>query len=233
MTLIDFCHQFQFEHYVDSDNLWVEAPGISFETGLSLQSLAREHLIQTNQNVYMACSHRPNVVTWGRGDRQNQAFQNISQTQVGVEEYHIKRGGGATLHHDQQWIFYPIVKLNATDWTLTHHLSWLIKIITKTLKTQSIVSYGLRNPLGVWVDQKKIASIGVGVDRFITQHGLAFNLDNSNVLPILSQLNPCGLSARSYTCLSSILGKKIYFKEFHSLVLNVINEIKLEEDELI
>ena len=157
----------------------------------------------------MVCSH-PLVFTMGRGDRQNTSLGLISKLDK-VEVVHINRGGGLTFHAPNQIIFYPVMKLNST-YGLNEHLCMLAKTFQETLKPNINLEYK-RNPLGLWYQDQKLASIGIELKRFVTRHGLAFNL---NRIPIeqnlLGELNPCGLKATTYTSLED-LGIKLDWQQ--------------------
>ena len=168
----------------------------------------------------MVCSH-PLVFTMGRGDRQN--------TNLGLEsKYHniqvipINRGGGLTFHAPNQIIFYPVMKLNST-YGLNDHLCTLAKTFQHSLESNLSLEYK-KNPLGLWYQNQKLASIGIELKRFVTRHGLAFNL---NKIPIdqalLGELNPCGLSANTYTSLED-LGIKL---DWHQTAQKLVEQFQV------
>ncbi|PIP89557.1 MAG: lipoyl(octanoyl) transferase [Bdellovibrionales bacterium CG12_big_fil_rev_8_21_14_0_65_38_15] len=157
----------------------------------------------------MVCSH-PLVFTMGRGDRQNTNL-GLESNFENVKVIPINRGGGLTFHAPNQIIFYPVMKLTST-YGLNEHLCMLAKTFQETLKPNINLNYK-RNPLGLWYQEQKLASIGIELKRFVTRHGLAFNL---NRIPIdhslLGELNPCGLSATTYTSLED-LGIKLDWQQ--------------------
>ncbi len=143
----------------------------------------------------MICSH-PNVLTMGRGDRQNNQLGFHSDT-TAFEVIKVNRGGSLTFHGENQVILYPVMKLTSS-YGLNDHLCLLAKTFQNVFKDKIELDYK-RNPLGLWHQDKKLASIGIELKRFVTRHGIAFNLHQ---IPIdLSLLNPCGLSANTYSSL--------------------------------
>lgn len=149
----------------------------------------------------MVCSH-PLVFTMGRGDRQNTSLELESNVEK-VQVVPINRGGGLTFHAPNQIIFYPVMKLTST-YGLNEHLCLLAKTFQNTLQSDLSLEYK-RNPLGLWYQNQKLASIGIELKRFVTRHGIAFNLTKIPIdQNLLGELNPCGLSANTYTSLEDL-----------------------------
>ena len=162
----------------------------------------------SSKKFIILCNH-PLLATMGRGDRQNQMLGLTSTLpeNKNIPLHFIKRGGGLTIHGPHQLIVYPILKLSP-DFGLNAYLEWL-----QTLVRSWVIKLGgpeleyRRNPLGLWFQEKKVASIGVGVERFVTNHGLALNVEEiPSEVANLSELNPCGLASETYTSLET-LGK--------------------------
>lgn len=201
-----------------------EIPGIlllkkfdwDYNNCLMFQNHAREFVHDHRDlKVFIFCNHPP-VYTNGRGNQRD--MQNVLQSNLENLDYplhQIFRGGGLTFHHDQQFIFYPIVALHSTEYTLNDHLCFFFKSFGATLKEcYSLDSQGKKNPLGIWLGQRKIASIGVGLKRYVTFHGLAFNLNHHAIMDTLDQLNPCGLSGKTYITLEECIQTKTSPEEF-------------------
>jgi lipoyl(octanoyl) transferase len=105
----------------------------------------------------------------------------------------VHRGGQATFHGPGQLIGYPIIDLSRRVRDLHRYLRALEEVLIRTLAVFEIT--GGRNPglTGVWVGEEKIASIGVGVRRWITLHGFALNVVGGEALEPFSAITPCGL----------------------------------------
>jgi len=147
----------------------------------------------------LICSH-PKVLTMGRGDRQKQEHGLTSNFHE-HEVVNINRGGGLTFHAPNQVILYPVIKLNSR-FGLNDHLCMMAKAFQHYLAPRLELSYR-RNPLGLWLNQKKAASIGVELRRFVTAHGLACNLQKIPFeTDFFHALNPCGLHSDVYTSLA-------------------------------
>lgn len=174
---------------------------LSYTEYLDWLDQASRKTFEDGQSRVMICSH-PNVFTMGRGDRQNKDLGLKSDTES-VEVIKVNRGGGLTFHGENQVILYPVMKLTK-DYTLDDHLCLLAKTFQNVFKNELELEYK-RNPLGLWHQGKKLASIGIELKRFVTRHGIAFNLHHIPIeLNVLEKLNPCGLSASTYTSLQDI-----------------------------
>ena len=125
-------------------------------------------------------------------------------------------------------VVYPILDLSKRGNDIYKYLRYLEKSIVKVLADIDVDAKGDPDSTGVWCGPKKIASIGVAVKRWITYHGLAFNLFSDPVA--FSGINPCGMDQSTMTSLEDLLGFEIdrdYFEgrlEFYLLsFLNVEN----------
>ena len=178
------------------------APELPYHEFLVLQrNLTAKVRIAPRERHFLFCSH-PVVVTEGRGDRQNGQLGLRSRPPTGVEVVAVNRGGGLTLHYPGQLIIYPVVRLTAS-FGFNDYLLWLQRLAIRIVGQRfGIVLEPKRNPLGLWKNGKKYASIGIGIDRFITNHGLALNVEAP---PIdITSLAPCGLGADRYSYLQAI-----------------------------
>jgi lipoyl(octanoyl) transferase len=104
----------------------------------------------------------------------------------------INRGGQATYHGPGQLIGYPILDLQKCGQDLHRYLRWLEQLLIDLLAAHNIPATRREALTGVWVADRKIASIGVGVRHWITMHGFALNVGGD--LSAFAQIIPCGLS---------------------------------------
>ncbi len=104
-------------------------------------------------------------------------------------------------------------------------MCWLLKLVRNHLENEyQIKALATQKIMGVWYQKMKIASIGVGVNRFITEHGLAFNLNSDPIMSAeLKKINPCGLNSNIYTFLNEVLDKPLIdLEEFHQSIIKSI-----------
>lgn len=182
-----------------------------------LQLLSKIH--ESNKRGFLVfCTHPP-VVTLGRKTEPGDVFDWQGET---VE---IARGGRATYHGPSQLVVYPIANLNIPGPQRPLHdvqkfLRLFENCIVETLQKIGIQSQGKSlsgtEATGVWVQGRKIASLGLGVKNWISYHGAAINLDHDPTA--FKGLNPCGFSSEIMTSVEKELGKKISRKEFSALL---------------
>jgi lipoyl(octanoyl) transferase len=106
----------------------------------------------------------------------------------------IHRGGQATYHGPGQLIGYPILDLTRRVRDLHRYLRALEEVLIRALAVYGIPGQRREGLTGVWVGEQKIASIGVGVRRWITLHGFALNVSGGEALTPFGAITPCGLS---------------------------------------
>jgi lipoyl(octanoyl) transferase len=184
------------------------------------------------------------VVTLGRGTRPGDVFNWSGET---IE---VNRGGRATYHGPSQIIFYPMISLDPRREQkvslriprkdLHHYLRWLEDSLIATLQHFAISGEGRSRQMqvgetqsqeatGVWVQNKKLASIGIAVKKWITSHGVALNVSSD---PLAFQgLNPCGFLSSQMTCMDDVLGRRVSRDEISSLWLQRFFELGYDSPE--
>jgi len=118
--------------------------------------------------------------------------------------FSINRGGQATYHGPGQLIGYPIVDLRRCGQDLHKYLRWLERLLIELLSEYGIAATQRGWLTGVWVEDRKIASIGVGVRHWITMHGFALNVCGD--LSPFSHIVPCGINNVAMTSMEMETG---------------------------
>jgi lipoyl(octanoyl) transferase len=116
----------------------------------------------------------------------------------------INRGGQATYHGPGQLMGYPIIDLRRCGQDLHRYLRWLEDLLVETLGELGIAARTRSGLTGVWVEERKIASIGVGVRHWITMHGFALNVCGD--LAPFNQIVPCGIANVAMTSIEQETG---------------------------
>jgi lipoyl(octanoyl) transferase len=116
----------------------------------------------------------------------------------------INRGGQATYHGPGQLIGYPIIDLHRCGQDLHKYLRWLEQLLIDLLAEYGIDASRRASLTGVWADDRKIASIGVGVRHWITMHGFALNVCGD--LSPFDHIVPCGISNVAMTSMEKETG---------------------------
>ena len=134
----------------------------------------------------------PAVITLGARKTANRLLVDVEElARRGIEVVEIRRGGGATAHNPGQLVFYPIVHLQELWLGVNEYVRTLEAIGVELLVGLGVESARRKGLPGLWVDERKIASIGVRVSRLVTCHGMAINIQND--LSIFNFMVPCGL----------------------------------------
>ncbi len=165
---------------------------------------------ELRRETLIFCTH-PAVVTLGRGAKSGDVFG----WQGDVME--VTRGGRATYHGPSQVVVYPIIDLNSRQRDLHRYMRFLEDSVIEVLQSFGIAAEanalqtedGARDAVpatGVWINSKKVASIGIAVRRWISFHGLALNIEND---PAAFQgIKPCGFAPGSVISMEELLGEK-------------------------
>ena len=163
---------------------------MAFEEALALQ----EQLVAVRRNNHslgdelLLLEHDP-VYTIGRTPDQTSLR---GAAHLPYPLFPINRGGQATYHGPGQLMGYPIIDLRNGGQDLHRYLRWLEDLLVETLAEVGIAATTRAGLTGVWVENRKIASIGVGVRHWITMHGFALNVCGD--LSPFDQIVPCGIA---------------------------------------
>ena len=124
-----------------------------------------------------------------------------------IPVFQVERGGDVTYHGPGQMVVYPILDLKEYGYRLIRYIGQLEEIILRVLKDFGIE--GRRDPLnrGVWVDEEKIASVGVAIKRWVSFHGFSLNYETD--LKYFELINPCGLEGNKMTTMVKVLGIRV------------------------
>jgi len=134
----------------------------------------------------------PAVITLGARQSLNKlrvSRKYLTTRHINVVE--IRRGGGATAHNPGQLVCYPILNLQQLGLGIGQYVRTLEAIGAELLSTLGLASTSRRGTPGLWVGERKIASIGIRVSKSVTYHGIAINIRND--LSIFDLIVPCGL----------------------------------------
>ena len=116
----------------------------------------------------------------------------------------INRGGQATYHGPGQLMGYPIIDLRRCGQDLHRYLRWLERLLIELLANYRITACRREALTGVWIEHRKIASIGVGVRHWITMHGFALNVCGD--LSPFNYIIPCGINDVAMTSMEKETG---------------------------
>lgn len=156
----------------------------------------------TSAGVIFILEHGP-VITLGA----NKPVNTVLCAPPGVAVVQTDRGGGATAHNPGQLVVYPVVALRALGFGVKSFVAWLLELGRELLADYGVAATCRSNPLGLWVGERKIASLGIHVSRGVATHGIAVNLDND--LRLFNAIVPCGLAGVAMTSVAAETGKPV------------------------
>jgi lipoyl(octanoyl) transferase len=180
---------------------------VEFSKGLEIQAEALEQCDRTGEETLFLLEHEP-VYTIGRR-LDKSSLGNTSYLPHPVFE--INRGGQATYHGPGQLVGYPILDLKKRGKDLHVYLRSLETAVIRLVGSFGVEAEFCDGKTGVWIQNRKIASIGIGVRRWITMHGFALNV-SSDLTGFLS-ITPCGLAGVRMTSLSLELNREVSLDE--------------------
>jgi lipoate-protein ligase B len=180
---------------------------VPYEEALELQYGLREARMAGRIPDTVLLLEHPDVITFGRSAKaENVRLSDEELRQAGYAVYRANRGGDVTYHGPGQLIGYPILDLSRHGSDVHVYLRRLEGVLIDSLAGFEIAAGRREGYAGVWLDEgRKIASIGVGVRRWVTMHGFALNVccDLSRFGPIIA----CGLQGVEMTSMSQVLGR--------------------------
>jgi lipoate-protein ligase B len=184
-------------------DLWVCELGlVPYREALSLQEAVRSaRQADAVPDVLLLLEHPP-VYTRGRRTEPGELpFAEDWYAARGIEIVDVDRGGKLTYHGPGQLVGYPIVRLGP----IVEFLRTMESAIVSTLAGEGIEARGAdERPTGVWVGERKIASLGIHVQRRVSTHGFAINVEND--LEPFAWIVPCGLEGVQITSVARETG---------------------------
>lgn len=155
-------------------------------------------------DLLLVCEH-PEVVTTGRkaqGAERDPESELAGVRAAGIEVFEVERGGAATWHGPGQLVGYPIVHLQPDERDLHRFLRALEQALIDALAELGVEAGRNEGWTGVWVGERKVASIGIACRGWVTYHGFALNLDVD--LARFQLFSPCDLAGTTYTSLAAL-----------------------------
>lgn len=209
LGLIDYKEAWDYQESLFKENIDIKIRVRNGETDLS------------TQNYLLFCEH-PHVYTLGKSGKQ----ENLLLDEKGLEEndatyYKINRGGDITYHGPGQLVAYPIFDLDHFFPDIHKYMRFLEEAVINTLKRYGIDSGRVDGLTGVWIEgdtprARKICAMGVKSSRWVTMHGIGFNINSD--LSYFSNIIPCGIDDKAVTSLERELGEKVDMEEIKSVL---------------
>lgn len=193
---------------------------IDYTTAYQRQRKLVDAVIGGESSRLVFCEH-PAVLTLGRLFKQDSLLytkEEIAARGVSIEA--VDRGGDITLHAPGQLVIYPILDLKHLDYNLKTYLEKLEQVAVDLLKDFGILAISIPGKRGVFVKADKITSIGIGVRKWVSYHGVGLNVNTD--LSLFSLIKPCGLDVYM-TSMAKLLGRPVDMMEVKSKWIEIFS----------
>jgi len=168
------------------------------------RNLWRQRVLGEIPDQLLLLEHPP-VITLGRNSQPEHVLQSAPKLEVlGVQVREADRGGDVTYHGPGQLIGYPIINLQPGRMDVLRYLRDLEEVLIQICEHYGVYAGRRGGQTGVWVEDRKIASIGVKISRWVTYHGFALNV--STDLSAFNYIIPCGISGVRMSSISAETG---------------------------
>jgi lipoate-protein ligase B len=159
----------------------------------------------------IVCRHHP-VITIGRSAKQGGLLLTRAEYEArGIQVVDVERGGDVTYHSPGQLVVYPIFPMAAFNNDLHSYLRFIEESIISALQAMEVYSRRIESLTGVWVNKRKIASIGIAVKQWVSYHGLSLIVTNEG-LDDFALIRACGMDI-AMTSIESELQRKVSFED--------------------
>lgn len=180
------------------------------------------------KNYLLFCEH-PHVFTLGKsGSESNLLLNELELEQEEATFYKINRGGDITYHGPGQLVAYPIFDLDHFFTDIHKYMRFLEEAVIQTLADFGIIGGRVEGLTGVWIEgdtpkARKICALGVKSSRWVTMHGIGFNVNSD--LNYFSHIIPCGIDDKAVTSMQQELGRELDIKEVSRVLKNKLAQL--------
>ncbi len=200
----------------------INAGRLSYNDALELQLKIQKQRMENEINDTIIFVEHNHVLTTGRRDQSHNIL--VDPEKVGAELVQTNRGGEVTYHGPGQIVGYIIINLRESGKGIKEYITDIEEVFIRLLKKNySIESYRDKEHRGVWINNAKITAIGIAVNRGITMHGFAFNVNTD--LSCFKWIVPCGIEGRDVESLERITGKTQDMKIVQEEVLKSFKDV--------
>ena len=189
----------------------------NYQDTLKIQESLREKVLINQSDEYIILVEHEHVYTLGK----NANSSNILNKACDIIQ--TDRGGDVTYHGPGQLVAYPIINLKKRKIGVKSYVKMIEQLISNTLMYYGLETNVPIKETGIWVEDKKIASIGIHVSRGVTIHGLAININTD--LSYFDNIISCGIEGVKMTTIDKELGKKIAMNDIKKQLISNFNKI--------
>ncbi len=186
---------------------WCFLDTVPYSEAEALQMKFAEEVLNGEDDSLLLLEHPPIITIGAKDGSKNIISTTEAINRDGLEIYKCGRGGDVTIHSPGMLIIYPIFNLKKHGKDILKFIRNLEQIVIAVCKKNSIEA-NLNPPnTGCWVQDRKIASVGIKVSKWISLHGIALYCNNNTEL--FKHINPCGIPGCKITTMSEETGVNI------------------------
>jgi len=198
--------------------VWKSLGRVSYSAGLEIQErIAEERLADLRPDTLLLLEHPPTITLGRRGSPQDVLWDPERLASAGIAVERVRRGGLATYHGPGQLVGYPIMKIRHGGRGVRDFVEAIEETLGEVVRSFGLLTERRRGHPGVWLGHRKIASIGIAVQRGVSRHGFALNV-GMDLVPFRS-IVPCGMPGLELTDLSRATGERISLVEAERAVV--------------
>lgn len=202
----------------------LDAGLLEYHTAWDLQRGIFQKVVEGGLTDTLILLEHPHTYTLGKtADRSNLIANDIYLKDNKIAVVDIDRGGDITYHGPGQLVGYPIIDLK--KWKMDSHkyLRALEEVLIGFCNEYSLSAGRIEGLTGVWINQRKIAAIGIKISRWVTMHGFALNI--SADLNYFGGIIPCGIKDKDVTSLEKETGMKHEMKPVKEKIVKIFSEV--------
>lgn len=187
---------------------WIHLGRIAYRDALDIQmQRSRARKEGRVPDTLFTLEHDP-VITLGKRAKDSDVLVSEDGLKAqGIDLVHVDRGGEATWHGPGQLVLYPIIHIQEQEIYVSDLVRGLAGCIREYLESHQIHSRWDNDHPGIWVEDRKIAAVGMRIERGVSRHGAALNLNTAQ--DAFSVIVPCGLPEFGVTSVAQESGENI------------------------
>lgn len=210
-----------------------------FEESLALQlKIQKQRQLERCEDTLLLVEHEPVLTKGIRTEEANILLSEEELAEKGVKVHQITRGGDVTYHGPGQIVGYIIMKINRKEMGIRAIVKNIEQITINILKENyNIEAHSEEKKYtGVFVGNEKLTAVGIAVNRGVTMHGFAMNVNTD--LSYFDLIVPCGLSDRSVTSMEKLTGAQVDMDKIKKQIITQWQDLfdtdgyELSKDEL-
>ncbi len=184
--------------------------------------MVKKRIAGEAKDTLILVEHSP-VITLGKRAKKEEVLVSPERlSKKGITVLPVDRGGKVTFHGPGQLVVYPILNLTLIKKDVHWYIRNLERVIIRSLARLQIRGECKAGYTGVWIGEDKIASIGVGVRKWVTYHGLALNVSTN--LSYFSLINSCGLD-KKITSIAEIVSSPVGMDRVKTVLVDSFCEV--------